>query len=193
MLALMASGREVANADLRRWLGRDGIKKPVRELLNREQLVVSRAAGRTHRHELTTAGWQWCVKELTVDPPRRSGSMGGALYAVLHGLASYLDRVGASLAEVFIDESNGIENTIRQRYWELAAYANDWVPIAALRPALTEFDRHDVDRTLVDMNRLPDVNLAPEPIQGTLTDQDRQAAVEVGGKANHLLAISADE
>ncbi len=59
-----------------------------------------------------------------------------------------------------------------------------------LRPALIGATTADVDRELVRMNRLPDVHLTPEANQKALTDDDRAAAVVVGGDVdNHLLAI----
>jgi hypothetical protein len=198
LLALMATGREIANADLRPWLGSKGIEKKVRERLNGEKLIVSRPVGRSFHHQLTPGGWQWCLDELLAGPPPRSGSMGGALYAVLQGLASHLERSGAALADIFgkgdgaRERDRGVEDAIRERYWKLAAYPNDWVRLADIRSTLASFDRQAVDQALVELNRQPDVNLAPEPIQSLLTDSDAEAAVEVGGRANHLLAIDSD-
>ena len=194
LIALMATGREIANADLRPWLGSKGIEKKVRARLNGENLIVSRPVGRTFHHQLTPAGWQWCLDELLAGPPARSGSMGGALYAVLQGLAGHLERTGTALADIFGqgERERGVEDAIRERYWKLAAYPNDWVKLADVRSTLASFDRQAVDQALVQMNRQPDVNLAPEPIQSLLTDMDTGAAVEVGGRANHLLAIDSD-
>jgi hypothetical protein len=47
--------------------------------------------------------------------------------------------------------------------------------------------RHLVDDVLRELERRPDVNLVPESNQKTLTQQDRDAAVVIGGQDKHLL------
>ncbi len=85
----------------------------------------------------------------------------------------------------------GLEERIRAAYRRLAGAPGDWVSLRRLRPLLGDVDRSTVDAALRRMDRSPEVNLIPEANQKTLSDADRQAAVSIGDRDNHLLAIGA--
>ncbi|GAA2861334.1 hypothetical protein [Nonomuraea rubra] len=65
-----------------------------------------------------------------------------------------------------------------------------WTSLTEIRQHLTRWTRPQVDTTLRLMERLEDVCIAPESNQKTLTEQDRAAAVEIGGQAKHLIWIA---
>ncbi|MFC4122027.1 helix-turn-helix domain-containing protein [Nonomuraea zeae] len=65
----------------------------------------------------------------------------------------------------------------------------DWCSLTDLRKHLTDYPRQLVDETLVRMERTPDVNIVPEANQKTLTEEDWEAAVSLGGQRKHLFCI----
>lgn len=184
LLALMAEARELTNAELYAVAGftLDG---KARRRLNEQKLVNSRKVGRTFAHELTDDGWARCKAELAGERPPRAGSLGGALYAVLAGLARHVAR-GGQLSDVFQPD---VEKLIRSAYGELARRPGTWVGLAELREELMGVPREDVDAELERMASTPGVHLQAEPNQKALTDADRAAAVRFGGTDRHMLMI----
>jgi hypothetical protein len=83
-----------------------------------------------------------------------------------------------------------LEVRIREAYKRLVRRPGGWVGLAELRPLLgDDVGRTDVDRELKRMDRLPGISVIPEENQKTLTPEERDAAVKIGGKDNHLIAI----
>jgi hypothetical protein len=82
-----------------------------------------------------------------------------------------------------------IETAVRTAYTKLAAEPGDWVRLATARPLLGNAPRSDVDRVLRRMAGQPDVRIAPDEDQKSLTGADRQAAVRIGDHDCHLLLI----
>ena len=137
MIALMALNKETPNAELYRRYGLD-VKKRTREKLNRDGLIQSRSLGaKGFVHELTDAGWAWAVAELDAPVPRRPGSGGRALYALLNGLKVALDARGMLLQELFAPAApkppGSLRERIRQAYRSLARRPWDWVELRDLR------------------------------------------------------------
>jgi hypothetical protein len=190
LLTLMAEAREVSNNELAELTG-FRVTGDVRRVLNELGLVTSVRAGITkpYQHELTDAGWAWCASELTARTPPRAQSAGGALYAVLGSLARFLERSGLRLHEVFEAGELAIDGRVRAAYAKLAPEPRAWVGLATLRDALNGESRAEVDQALHRLNRAADVNLIPESNQKVLTEEDRDAAVRIGGEDRHLIAI----
>lgn len=192
LLTLMAEAREVSNNELAELAGfrLDGDE---RRGLNALGLVTSAQPRRNlpYNHKLTDAGWAWCVSELTAGAPPRAQSAGGALYAVLGSLARFLERSGLRLHEVFEAGELAIDVRVRAAYAKLAPEPRAWVGLAALRDALDGESRAEVDQALHRLNRAADVNIIPESNQKVLTQEDRAAAIRIGGEDRHLVAIGA--
>jgi len=184
LLVLMSRATGMSNPELSEH--GVGLDAGARARLNEAGLVESDRLGRTYRHELTDAGWQWCVAELDVTRPPRSGPSGGALYAVLAGLKRYLDRRDLALSDVFRPDA---EAAIRHAYAE-AAKPGDWVALVDLRAGIEGVSREDVDAALVAMFGMPGVNLAPEANTKALTEQDHSAAVRIGARDVHMIALA---
>lgn len=185
LFVLMAQARELTNSDL---LAVAGIKLDgkYRRHLNELDLVTSTMVNRAYVHELTDQGAVWCDEELSRERPDRSGSAGGALYAVLAGLRRHLDDTGGTLADIFRAD---IAGQVEAAYAELARGSGASVSLAALRNRLDGVPRGEVDRALEKLARRPGVHVRAEPDQKTLTDEDQAAAVVLGGTPRHLLMI----
>ncbi|MGW5265950.1 hypothetical protein ACWEQG_33660 [Microbispora sp. NPDC004025] len=84
-----------------------------------------------------------------------------------------------------------IETLIRKAYAQLADKANAWVSLTSLRPLLGDAPRHEVDATLRQMIRRPDVRLVPWESQKSLSQEDRDAAVVIGDQPKHRILIGA--
>ncbi len=192
LITLMAEAREVSNNELEDLAG-FRLTGAERRVLNELGLVTSvqERSNRPYRHELTGAGWDWCTTELSSGTPPRSQSAGGALYAVLGSLARFLERSGLHLQEVFEAGELAIDRQVRAAYAEVAPEPSTWVGLAALRNALNGESRGEVDQALHRLNRAADVNIIPESNQKMLTEEDRDAAIRIGGEDRHLIAIVA--
>ena len=194
MIALMALNKETRNADLKERYRLD-LKKAAREKLNREGLVQSRKLGaKGFAHELTDAGWAWVVAELDAQQvPRRAGSAGGALYALLNGLKVALDARGMVIQELFAPAAAGpaasLRDRIRQAYRSLASLPRDWVELRDLRAQLGDWPRREVDLELTRMFRENEVNFTLHEDRGRLTQADRDAALRLGVEDMHLMSM----
>jgi hypothetical protein len=208
LFALMAEAREISNPELAERAGfrLDGKE---RRKLNDRKLVDSRMAGRAYRHELTDAGWHWCATELTTVPHGKVTSMEGALYAVLGGIARYLDHSEQSLADLFGQpplrvpgeshprdprdsghpRDRDIDGLIRKAYLALADEPGQFVKISELRGELPTVLRADFDSALERMYRSQQVNLVPQANQRALTDADRESALRIGDEFKHMISI----
>lgn len=193
MIALMALNKETRNADLKERYGID-LKKAAREKLNGEGLVQSRRLpGRGFVHELTDAGWAWAAAELDAKVPRRAGSAGGALYALLNGLKVALEARGMVIQDLFAPAAAGpaasLRDRIRQAYRGLASLPRDWVELRDLRAQLGDWPRREVDLELARMFRENEVNLTLHEDRGRLTQADRDAALRLGVEDMHLISM----
>jgi hypothetical protein len=187
LLVLMAEARELTNADLHILAGvkLDG---RYRLRLNDLGLVSSVKVNRAYVHELTDRGTKWCAAELTRSRPARSGCAGGALYTVLAGVGRHLTDSGHTLADVFRPD---VARQVETAYAELTRGSGTPVRLAVLRTTLSGLPRDDVDRALEQLARRPDVHVRAEADQKILTEEDRAAAVRLGGTPRHLLTIEA--
>jgi hypothetical protein len=198
LFALMGEAREVSNSELAERAGfrLDGKE---RRKLNDRKLVDSRMVGRTYAHELTDAGWDWCAAQLSQGTQGTQGvvsSMEGALYAVLGGLARYLEHSEQALADVFQqrdsaapDEPRDIAELIREAYLLLASEPGKFVKLRELRGELSDVPRSELDPSLKEMYRAQQVNLIPQANQQALKQADRESALRIGGEDKHLISI----
>lgn len=188
LLVLMAESRPVPNAQLVA-LG-PALDKTGRDKLNRLGLVESERVGNKFVHELTDQGWRLCRELIDAGPPPRSTGPAKTLYTVLGALGRYLEQAEVSLAEVFGMTPATTEDRIRAAYGRLAPRPGGWVSLTTLRAELTDA-RAEVDAALVTLHRTPGVSVIPQEDQKVLTDEDRAAAVVIGDRPKHLIAMEA--
>lgn len=81
-----------------------------------------------------------------------------------------------------------LEQQIRRAYWALAN-GRTWVLLTEVRD-LIDATKGEIDAALRLMERQTGVHLAPEADQKQLTRADRDAAVRIGGRDKHLIAIT---
>lgn len=187
LLTLLAEARELTNAELFSVAGVTLDGAP-RRRLNDLGLVVSEKVGRALVHELTEAGVQWCARELTGPRPAKSGSFGGALYAVLAGLHRHLDDSGRQLTDIFQPD---VPAQILGKYAELTKGKPDQIRIADLRNDLPHIPPEDFTRAMTTLADRDGVHVRAEADRKTLTEDDHAAAVVLGGTARHLLTVEA--
>ena len=193
MIALMALNKEMPNPELKRRYGID-VKKPIRVKLNQAGLLQSRRRGaKGYVHELTDAGWAWAVAEFDERVPRRAGSAGGALYALLNGLKVALDARGMVIQELFAPPvpkpAGSLRERIRQAYRSLAPRPWDRVELRDLRARLADWPRREVDLELVRMFRERVVKLTLHEDRRRLTQADRDAALRLGVDDMHMISM----
>jgi hypothetical protein len=193
MITLMGEGRPLSNTEMKETHGLVLDGKNRRRLLELGYVTSTRTKGNApFVNELTDAGWRWCHDELSAGRPRssREESLGKALYAVLGGLARYLEHVGKAPAEIFyIEPAESLEDRIRATYEKLAKRPGDYVSLTELRRGLDGAPRAEVDEALRELNRGRKVILVSDDEQELLTQEDRAAALRIGNQDKHLLAI----
>jgi hypothetical protein len=203
LFALLGEARQVANPELEQLIGvrLDGAE---RRDLNDRKLVESNRVGRAYAHELSDAGWRWCRNELAVAPGERAGSLERAHYRVFAVLARYLDAAGLSLADIVRPDADadadasvavnavnaaGLAGRIEAAYRSLAPGSGEFVSLRALRLRLPDRPRPDVDAALAALFAGQRINLIPQSNQRALSDDDREAALRIGGEYKHLISI----
>lgn len=207
LLVLMAEAAPVPNPRLRD-LGPE-LKKGHRDRL-RDKGLIDVKPGTPMVLELTDAGWKLCRAIIGTDAPDGVRGQNKTLYTLMKALGRYLDHADLALADVFAPadddtavsvstegvapEREGtvggdVEDRIRNAYRQLARRPGSWVGLVKVRSALPDVSRDEVDTALLRLYQAPGVSLIPEENQKTLTDADRTAAVRIGNKDNHLIAI----
>ena len=196
MFTLLVLGREVSNPELREIVGFT-LDSKERVELNKHEYVTSRKRGRALAHTITERGIAWCRDEFaqeTPPPPHPRSLLVPAMYLLFGGIDAFLRRERLSLPDVFAQrvELTGadIEERIRTAYRKLAGSSQDWVKLADLRPLLGA-GRAEVDKVFKELSRAGQINLAPSSDRKALTAADHDAAIVIGGEANHQLAIEA--
>jgi hypothetical protein len=199
LMILMAEAREVPNATLTNQYRLKLDKKYRDDLEGRGQIKVRRS-GQPVFLELTEPGWLWCSEQDWAEVPAGSGHGSSAAYAILAGLLRNLHRLGKStIPELFTRsdqpvaddavQPTDVEAQVRKAYQELAVRPGAPVKLADLRAVLGGVARSEMDRVLVQMNRLADVSIVPESDQKVLTDRDLAAAVQIGNQDKHLITV----
>lgn len=197
LIVLMAEAREITNTELLSRWGLD-VRKPSRDKLNDLKLVES--TPKPWSHQLADKGWSHVNGDLNFDSPR-ARALGAAL-ATLHsnlrdrvlprtGLANFGEMFTHSGGEVGVGDTVpvSLEPRLRSTYAALAAEPGGWVALVRLRPFFADVPTADLDEALRALSRYDDVNLVPESNQKVLTEADRAAAVHLGGRDKHYLAI----
>jgi hypothetical protein len=202
LLLLMAEAREISNTELEERY-KFTLTGQSRKKLNDLRYVATRKVGRAYVHQLDDKGWVRVREGLALDSPR-ARALGAALSALHDNLCRrVLPRSGChNLGELFSrgedgpveppaggDDEAPMEERIRKAYVSLAHEPGGWVSLARLRPLFADVDRGSFDEALRRLNREADVNIVPESNQKTLTTEQIEAAVDIGGRAKHLLAI----
>ncbi len=202
MLTLMAEAQPLSTGDLKQRfrleLTRSSREKLVKagliEVGSTKNAVTKR---RSMTFGLTDRGWAWAGDELARDLP--SGHQGqGPLYAILNGLARYLDRNQLVLADVFGRTTSpaptetslaDLESRVRGAYVTLADRPGAMVKLADLREHLLDVPRSDLDMELKRLVRARRILLEPNDNAADVTARDRDAALPLGGEPNHWMAV----
>jgi hypothetical protein len=188
LFALMVVARPVTNRELRDLAGLE-VSAAIRRRANQDvERIATKKRGAANTHQLTPAGKTWCESALVAGRPDGAKFPAGVLYAVLDSVGQYLARSGTKFGEFFKPD---VEGWIRAVYTELTVRREpgSWVKLSVLRPWLEDTPRGVVDAELDRMIEQPDVQLMAELNQRALSDQDRDAAVDIGGEPRHLLRI----
>jgi hypothetical protein len=214
LLILLAENQELSNKEIRERYA-DSVTltgKPRLKLIEAKLIECRKGEGNAFFFTLAENGWHWCREELSRSVPPNAGSAGQALYALLGGIGRHLDRTGRSLAQIFGNEPDSsqsagaesvaaataevmtadqIELAIRRAYRKLADPVGSWVGLADLREEVRDVPGREVDGVLRLMVRIPGIRIEEETNQKALTQRDRDAAVVIGQRAQHVLAIEA--
>lgn len=82
------------------------------------------------------------------------------------------------------------ETAVRDAYTKLAGQPGDWVGMADLRDQMGHLSRDEQDQALKRLMRQSGVQIEEETNQKTLRQRDRDAAINIGGRAQHVVSIA---
>jgi hypothetical protein len=205
LLVLMAEGRPVPNPELEK-LG-PALKKSYRDRL-KDRKLIDVLPGVPMKLELIEKGYDLCDQLIGTEPPVGVRGQNKALYTLMKALRRYFDRENLQLSEVFNTNEDkepsdvkpavpsvkstldgDLQSRVRSAYGRLADEPGSLVRLVRLRAELADIPRRDLDAVLVEFDHQRGVSLVPQEDQKLLTDEDRAAAVRIGVKDNHLIAI----
>jgi hypothetical protein len=210
LLILMAENAELSNPAIKTQFsaGLQLTGKSRVKLVDAKLIECRKGERGAYFFTLGDAGWAWCRDELTSTEIPAGNTPGQALYSILHGLDRYLAGTAHSLADIFGGQpatdhprtpqppataepvpADVIELLVRRAYKKIADPAGSWIGLADLRDHLTEIPRSDLDGVLRLMARIPGVRIEEETNQKALTARDRDAAIKIGPRDEHVLAI----
>jgi hypothetical protein len=183
LIALLLTDGEISTPELKQ---RHGLvlTKETREKLNKAGLIDSRTKKTPHRHRITQNGRDRCAEALAFGTrPTRPTALLATGWELLASVVDYLGWHDARLADVVL------ESRIRAAYDKLADRQGEFTRLVGLRAELDGFGRDDVDRVLLAMSRTGLVHLASDSNRKAHTDEDREAAIQIGTEPKHLVAI----
>lgn len=112
------------------------------------------------------------------------------------GAATGLSRQGArqrwaDKVRPAVEDDDDLTDRIQAIYSTLAGEPGAWVSLTALRAALADVPRGRLDLALLRLAQEAGVTFNPDPDPTTLTPEDRDATLHLGGQGQHLIAIGA--
>lgn len=186
LLVLMLENREVPNKEL---VNQHKIRlSPAdRDPLIEDEVLRTRTENRRLLLEITGKGIKRCLTDLVEGaPPSRSGPLARMYNEVLRRMVQYFEEQGTLVEAIGFGD---LELLIRMVYVDMSVGPQDWIRLARIRPRLNGADKSEVDKVLLKMMKARTIHLAPSSNRKVLTDDDRAAAVRIGGEDKHLIAI----
>ncbi|MFG2037864.1 hypothetical protein [Dactylosporangium sp. NPDC048998] len=207
LVVLMSEARELNNNELKELAGFALTGTDNAKLETKLGLVATDRSHRPYSHQLTDRGWRVMRDLHTIEPPKAGKSASRTLLTLLGNIHRSLEQLQAthgvklSQGEFFRQQpgesvefsgpqpGESAEARIRTAYAALAARPGDWVGLADLRDKLADLDRAAVDEALIGLLDRDDVRIIPVANTKALRRRDVEAALEIGGEANHTLSI----
>jgi len=179
--------------------------KKRKELLDAGLIELEKRAKAQHI-KLTDKGWQWAANNFKEEIPSRLKLMPDILHGLLLRLKAYIDSKNISLPELlgFIndnelekeseknfelnEDSISPEQKITNAY--LKASNGKWnvrVRLSKLRALLPDINRSDLDRLLLEMQKLKKIVLYNMDDIYNIKTVDEEAAIDIGGFKRHII------
>jgi hypothetical protein len=174
------------------------------KLISIEQRRDERTRRKSGWVEVTEPGWAWASEHLAGALSQKAPSAGRILQDWLTHLQVFLRRRGISLAD-FITEADQprskeletqtsipLEDRIRHAY--LDATGGIWkqrVRLAELRRRVGGVTKNTLDAALLKMQQASKLVLFRLDNKREITDEDREAAIMIGGEPRHVLHMEA--
>jgi len=196
LVVLMAEARPLTNPELKEIAGfvLDGAN---RTGLMKHGFITSEKQGRSFVNEISDEGWGKIDQLLRVETIGGIGPARGALKVLLNSLERALKRHGTSAGDFFYGDGDGgvdqersdLEHAIRLAYKDLVKQPGEWVRLPEIRAAVAPATRAEVDAAIKRLAVQPDVRVIPVANLKSLTPEDREAAIDLGGELKHAIAI----
>ncbi|MGW4395534.1 hypothetical protein ACWEHA_09620 [Amycolatopsis nivea] len=95
-------------------------------------------------------------------------------------------RMAAAAA---LPKTGTTEDRVQAAARTLARTSDEWISLTDLRTALGDIDHAEFTRAVRDLSRSGNAHLVPESNRKTIKQEDRDAAVPIGGEPNHYISI----
>lgn len=191
LLVLRAEDREISNSEMDQRYGFRLVGRPLQRLLAADCVYTNKERA-PYRHVITKTGLRALTRQWTIDDDHagkgerrtlRERQLWAGLVALQNSSAG--DGRPAATTEQPVD----LDGRIRTAYGKLASAPGAWVDLTALREQLADVPKAELDKSLKAMLRDDDVRLEPEPFGHRVGEEERRAAVHIGGEDRHKLAI----
>jgi hypothetical protein len=181
------------------------IEKAERDALQRAGLIeVEKHKGGTLWLTITDKGWDWAEQHLADPLPEKTFAGAFVLRAWLSRVKGYLQAKDVRLAEILATRTMpapgglgqvkhdhaALRERIRAAYHDVAGGFNRRVLLRDLRPKLADIDRDKVDAALMQMMRDEEASLMQLDYRPDVTDEDRDASLQIGSEPRHIIWIS---
>jgi hypothetical protein len=199
---LKLEDREISNTEMDQKYGFRLVARPLQRLLAAEYVYTNKEHA-PYRHIITKAGikalaTQWGIDDDYAAKGERRTLRDRQHWAGIVALQNLLAiatgaapvaAVHGGPATTITEEPVDLDGRIRSAYAKLASTPGAWVNLTALRGHLADVPKAELDKALKAMLRDDDVRLEPEPFGHRVGDEERRAAVHIGGEDRHKLAI----
>ncbi|MBM2620820.1 hypothetical protein JIG36_35505 [Actinoplanes sp. LDG1-06] len=184
LLLLRDEDREISNTELDHRYG-FRLTGALYARLNGTGYVITNTQQRPYRHRLSAAGTKVLREPLVTDEEgditEKRTFREKVLWAALLSLHAK--------SSVPAPDNRSLDERVRAAYAEVAGGEGDWVSLTVIRPLLADVAKAELDRALEKMLDAPDVRLDTEANRHRVGDEEKAAAVRIGGEDRHKLAI----
>ncbi|GAA2143592.1 hypothetical protein [Glycomyces algeriensis] len=193
LIALASFGGSASNSELWQRYRFRLVSKPRTALELGGYISSSRKSGNAPFDLLLTEKGRELCREALRTGPDSSASLGHRInQGMFERLAELLAANGLDVFDLVKSQAEpeaASKEGLSAAYFALAPRPGAWVSLADLRPELEGVERESLDRLIHDLHVAGDVTLIPEENRRSITPEDREAAIRIGGEDRHLISI----
>jgi hypothetical protein len=185
---LNVEDREITNTEMDKKYGFRLVGPHLKKLLAADYVYTNKERA-PYRHVITKAGIKALTRPWAMDDDHVGKGERRTLRDRQHWAGMVVLQSMMTGGPTVVTPPVDLNGRIRTAYRTLVSAPGEWVDLTALRPLFADVSKTDLDGALKRLLRDDDVRLEPEPFGHRVGDEERRAAVHVGGEDRHKLAI----